>query len=93
MNMNMDKFIKEEHRVVVAEMDVINTLKAINEHHRFPPKMRVGSCGWVNSNKWFIYFTTTRAIWKELINDLNIVRVFENDDIPDKQVGVVYSTD
>ena len=88
-----DKFITERHHLVLEEDDVIGTLKVIQKHHRVLPDVRVGNCGWKDENKWFIHFTTSRARWKTIRNELKVVRVFENLDIPENTIGVVYSTD
>lgn len=90
----MDLIITKRHHLIVEEQDVVKTLKVINQHHKIVPDMAVGNCGWADdTNKWFIHFTTSRAKWKAIRNELKVVRVFENLDIPKNTIGVVYSTD
>lgn len=89
----LDLFVTKRCHLVVEEQDVVKTLRVINQNHRTVPDMAVGNCGWDDTNKWFIHFTTTKAKWKIIRKELNVVRVFENTDIPANKVGVVYSTD
>lgn len=88
-----DKFITERHHLIVGEDDVINTLRVIQKHNKLMNNMAVGNCDWENGNNWFIHFTTTRANWDIIRHELNVVRVFENADIPEDIKGVVYSAD
>lgn len=56
--------------------------------------MAIGNCGWGDdTKKWFIHFTTTEYKWNLIRNDLKVVRVFKNTDIPKDKIGTVYSTD
>ena len=90
----IDNLITERHRLIVEECDVIRVLRTINAQHKSVPEMKVGSCGWVDDpSKWFIFFTTTRAKWDKLVKELEIVRVWNHDEIPNNAIGVVYSTD
>ena len=85
---------KKRYHLVVEEADVTKALEVINKHHRVVPDMRVGNCGWVDSTKWFIHFTTTAAKWELIRKELCVVRVYRNMDIPDTTaVGIAYSTD
>lgn len=90
----LDSIITRTCHLVVEEQDVVKTLRVINQHHKLVPDMRVGNCGWADdTNKWFIHFVTSKAKWKEIRNDLKVIRVFENLDIPKNSVGKVYTTD
>ena len=89
-----DYIITKRCHLVLEEQDVIKTLNAINRHYRVVPEIRVGNCGWVDdSNQWFIHFTATKAKWKVIRNELKVVRVFDNGEIPKNSVGKVYTTD
>lgn len=90
----LNQVVTKRCHLVLEEQDVINTLKMINKHHRIVPDMAVGNCGWADDpNKWFIHFTTTRAKWNVIRNELKVVRVFGNIDIPKNTVGIVYTAD
>lgn len=90
----MDLFVTKNYSLIVEEKDVTKTLKVINKHHRFVPDMQVGNCDWADdTNKWFIHFTTTKAKWKLVRDELKVHRVFEVTDIPKQTNGNVYSTD
>lgn len=89
-----DRFIPEKHHLVVEEEDLVRVLKVIQSSHRIVPEMTVGNCGWADdASKWFIHFGTTRYTWKKLIQELKIVRAFNNNSIPKNTVGLVYTTD
>lgn len=84
--------IKRCHLILEGE-DVLRALESINKHHRVDREVVVGNCGWADSpNKWFINFSTSVHKWRLIRNDLNVVRVFETLDIPNNEIGVVYST-
>lgn len=90
----LDHIITKRYHFVVEEQDVVKTLNTINKHQRIVPDMRVGNCGWADDpNKWFIHFTTSKAKWELIRNDIKLVRVFGNMDIPKNSVGKVYTTD
>jgi len=90
----IDRFVPVRHELVVNEEDVVNTLKVIQRYHKVVPDMAVGNCGWADDpEKWFIFFDTTNHVWEHIRNDLKVVRVFGNKDIPTNTRGVVYSTD
>ena len=79
---------------VMEETDVTTVLGAINSHHKCVPDMRVGNCGWADdTNKWFIHFTTTNSKWELIRDELKVVRVYGNMDIPKDTIGTIYSTD
>ena len=88
-----DKFITEKHQLVVDEVDVIGVLKVIQKHHKTAPEMSVWNCGWKDTKKWFIHFTTSRAKWKVIRNELKVVRVYDYSYVPEDMMGVVYSKD
>ena len=77
--------IKRRHIIVDAE-DVLHALSVIQSHHSVVPEMKVVNCGWAESNKWFIHFECSNEKWE-------LVRVFNNSDIPNANFGAVYSTD
>lgn len=89
----IDRVTTRRCHVVIEEQDVCKTLRVINSHHKIVPEMAVGNCGWDDTNKWFIHFTTSNAKWDIIRKELKVVRVYENTDIPKNTVGVVYSTD
>lgn len=91
----MDCIITNRYHLVLEEKDVTKTLEVINKHHRSVPDMKVGNCGWANGdeNKWFIHFTTTKAKWAVIRDELKVQRVFEVKDIPKQTNGKIYSTD
>lgn len=90
----LNKILARRCHLIVEEEDIIRVLKVINKHHRLVPNMAIGNCGWGDdTKKWFIYFTTTEYKWDLIRNDLKVVRVFKNTDIPKDKIGTVYSTD
>lgn len=89
----MDRIVNKRYHLILEECDLIETLRVINKHHRVVPEMRVGNCGWVDTNKWFIHFTSTEFKWRLIRDELKVIRVFETCDIPEHMNGVVYSTD
>ena len=90
----LNKILARRCHLVVEEEDIIRVLKVINKHHRLVPNMAIGNCGWGDdTKKQFIYFTTTEYKWDLIRNDLKVVRVFKNTDIPKDKIGTVYSTD
>ena len=96
MNGIFDRFIRERHHLVIEEEDMIRVLTVLQKHHyRLPPdNMAVGNCGWADdTKKWFIHFDTTRAKWNLIVNELNVIRVFGNCNIPTNTLGFVYTTD
>ena len=94
MSKLMDKvIIKRRHLIVDAE-EVLHVLGVIQSHHSVVPDMNVGNCGWANSpDKWFVYFDCSNAKWDLIRYELQVVRVFATKDIPNGQLGVVYTTD
>ena len=90
----LNKILARRCHLVAEEEDIIRVLKVINKHHRLVPNMAIGNCGWGDdTKKWFIHFTTTEYKWNLIRNDLKVVRVFKNTDIPKDKIGTVYSTD
>ena len=89
----LGRFIMKDHYLILEEEDVTKTLITINKHHKHVPEMKVANCGWGDSKKWFIRFRTTETKWRLIRKELTIIRVYENSDIPENTVGVVYSTD
>lgn len=90
----LNKILTRRCHLVVEEEDIIRVLKVINKHHRLVPNMAIGNCGWGDdTKKWFIHFKTTEYKWELIRNDLKVVRVFKNTDIPKDKIGTVYSTD
>lgn len=90
----LDRILTRRCHLIVEEEDMIRALNVINKHHRVAPDMRVGNCGWADdTKKWFIHFTTTEYKWNLIRNDLKVVRVFENTDIPKNCIEKVYTTD
>lgn len=92
MNSLIDRIVTKRRHLVVEEQDVINTLKVINSHKIYTD-IAVGNCGWADTSKWFIHFTTSNATWEIIRKELKVVRVFGNVDIPENAIGIVYSTD
>ena len=96
----IDNLKQKRVHFIVEEQDVTKTLAVINKYHRCAPEVRIGNCGWayvddtsVYDNKWFIHFTTNISKWEKLIDELKVVRVFRETDIPKNTNGKVYSTD
>lgn len=84
--------IRRRHIIVDAE-DVLHALSVIQSHHSVVPEMKVGNCGWAETNKWFIHFDCSNEKWELIRHELEVVRVFNNSDIPNANFGAVYSTD
>ena len=89
----IDKMIIKRRHIIVDAEDVLHALSVIQSHHPFIPDMAVGKCGWAKSNKWFIHFECSNKKWELIRHELEVVRVFSNNDIPNANFGAVYSTD
>lgn len=96
----IDKFVLKRHYLILDEADVLNVLDVIMKHQLKSGRawsktnMRVGNCGWVDDKtKWFIHFTTSEEKWYDIRHKLNIIRVWDNRDIPENTNGNVYATE
>lgn len=91
----IDKVDVRRHSLIFDEADILVVLKAIDKKHdlgwRFG-NMSIGNCGWSDKTKWYIEFSASTERWNNIVQDLNVKRVWKNADILDKTTGV-YSTD
>lgn len=86
----IDSVIGKRRHIVVNKKDLVKALEVINQNKIY--NMDIGSCGWDDLSKWFIHFNATNKKWGNIVQELNVIRVWKNTDIPDKGEGV-YSTD
>lgn len=94
----LDGFIYNLRHLVLDEESVLATIKHIQEACTsiwsiIKQNMAVGNCGWADRKKWFIHFTCSNKEWEILRNEMNIIRVFGNMDVPENTNGNVYTTD
>lgn len=92
----IDKIIVKRRHLIFEENDMIKVLKTVDKIHDrgwLRNNVAIGNCGWDDRAKWFIHFDASNERWEQIKNDLNVKRVWNNTDIPEKSTGVVYSTD
>lgn len=93
----MEKIIVKRRGLVFEEVDLTKVLGVINQHQDpwfiSRPNMSVGNCGWKDKTKWFVHFDASKDAWQKIVNDLKVIRVWSNADIPKNCIGQVYSTD
>lgn len=94
----IEKLIVKRRSLVCEEADLTKVLGVINKHQDpwiiCRPNMSVGNCGWKDdTNKWFVHFDASKRAWQKIVNDLDIIRVWQNRDIPKNCKGKVYSID
>ncbi len=93
----INKIIVKRRSLVFEEIELTRVLEVINKH-KDPwfisrPNMSIGNCGWKDETKWFVHFDTSKSAWNKIIKDLEVIRVWQNRDIPRKCTGKIYSTD
>lgn len=91
MNLLYDLQVKRRH-LVMDEGDVLNVISVLNRYG-VRTNMGVGNCGWKDKTKWFIHFDMSGRKWDRLTNELNVIRVWKNCDIPKETKGNIYSND
>lgn len=95
----MDSIIYKRRGLVFEEADIARVLTVINKRvcnktiGMMKVDMSVGNCGWADATKWFVHFNATENQWVKIVDDLKVIRVWGNTDIPKDCVGQVYSTD
>ena len=87
----LNRIITERYHLILNEEDVLNTVSVLNKHKIYND-MAMGNCGWADKDKWFINFTSTKAKWELIRKELDVVRVYENTDIPKDVEGVIFTT-
>lgn len=91
MNLLQDLKVKRRH-LVVDEGNVLNVIRILNRYG-ICTNMGVGNCGWRDETKWFIHFDMSGRKWDRLTDELNVIRVWKNCDIPKGITGNIYSND
>lgn len=89
----MDKLTFKKRHLIIDENDIVEVLTIINTYHRIKPSIKIGKYEDVGCTKWFIKFTTNDEKWNFIRKDLNIIRAWDENDIPEKTMGKIYSTD
>lgn len=83
-------FSKVRH-IVVSEDRIIETLRILNASKIY--NVTIGDCGWEGMNVWFVNFDCREKRWEQIRNELKVIRVWSNNDIPKTCGNAVYSTD
>lgn len=86
-----DRFTVKCRHIVMNKEDVMNTLEFINSIGLYD--VGIGNCGWDDERKWFIHFDASNAKWTAVRDGLNVNRIWNWNDIPEKAIGKIYSTD
>lgn len=99
LNKTLNKVMTKRHHLIVDADNVTNILHVVNHYDdneivQAITQLEVKRCEWdLTKRKWYINFTTTAERWNCIRHDLDIVRVWEEKDIPTNIKGVIYTTD
>lgn len=86
-----DRFTVKCRHIVMNKEDVMDTLEFMNSIGLFD--VQIGNCGWEDKQKWFIHFDASNVKWTTVRDSLNVKRIWNWNDIPEKAIGEIYSTD
>lgn len=86
-----DRFTVKRRHIVMNKEDVMNTLEFINSIGLYD--VGIGNCCWDDERKWFIDFDASDMKWIAVRDGLNVNRIWKWNDIPEKAIGKIYSTD
>lgn len=95
----MGSIVYKRRGLVFEEADIARVLTVVNNRvcgktiGMMKIDMYVGNCGWADRTKWFVHFNATENQWRKIVDDLKVIRVWGNTNIPKDCVGQVYSTD
>lgn len=88
----MEKIIIKRHSLILERDDLIRvftTLDKFGINRGVAPR----KLDWDGADKWMVEFVASEEIWRLIRNDLEVIRAWDEEDIPIKCVGLVYSTD
>ena len=93
----LNKIIFRGYTIYCCEEDVTNVISTITQTRGFLNNVFIKdptamSCGWKNSNVWFISFTGNKKQWTEIKNKLNVKRIWYEDLPYIINKGYIYST-
>lgn len=87
----LGSIIKREREFIVEEQDVMDVLKAINEHLGYL-NGSIGNCGWGDGeeSKWFIMFYARDGKYQKIVSTLQEIGEFKLDVRPKGQIDIYF---
>lgn len=96
----VNKIIIKRRSLVFDEVDIARVLRVVSDctskpiFDMIPVDMTIRKCQYVSHPfKWTVEFNATNETWNNLVDKLNVVRVFKYTAIPKDYTGLVYTID